>query len=152
MWLVAHNRCWTADRLARRNLPRPERCLFCDQEEETIHHILAGCVFARQFWYVLLQRVGHATISPQLPDKNFMAWWSKAADSVSSTTRKGLNSIIILGAWVLWKHRNDCVFNGKSPNLSTALVVAGEEIRWGGDMADAKDLALLTDQVEDVGD
>ena len=80
-----------------------------------------------------------------------MAWWSKAAHSVSSTTRKGLNSIIILGAWVLWKHRNDCVFNGKSLNLSTALVMAGEETRWW-DMAGAKDLALLTDQVEDVGD
>jgi hypothetical protein len=49
MWLVAHNRCWTVDRLARRNLPHPDRCLLCDQEEETIHHLLTTCVFARQF-------------------------------------------------------------------------------------------------------
>jgi hypothetical protein len=36
LWLVAHNRCWTADRLARRNLDHPEACFFCDQEMETI--------------------------------------------------------------------------------------------------------------------
>jgi hypothetical protein len=30
LWLVAHNRCWTADRLARRNLPHPNRCPLCD--------------------------------------------------------------------------------------------------------------------------
>ena len=30
MWLVAHNRCWTADRLARRGLPHPDRCLLCE--------------------------------------------------------------------------------------------------------------------------
>ncbi|TVU51086.1 hypothetical protein EJB05_02493, partial [Eragrostis curvula] len=99
------------------------------KEEETIHHILAGCVFARQFWYALLQRVGLAALSPQLPDENFGAWWSKAADS----------------------HRNDCVFNGVSPNLSTALVMPGEEIRWW-DMAGARALSLLTDQEGDIGD
>jgi hypothetical protein len=55
MWLVVHNRCWTADRLARQNLPHPEQCPFCNQEDETIHHLLTGCVFARQFWHVILQ-------------------------------------------------------------------------------------------------
>jgi len=30
MWLVAHNRCWTADRLAKQGLPHHDRCLLCD--------------------------------------------------------------------------------------------------------------------------
>jgi hypothetical protein len=30
MWIVAHDRCWTADRLARRGLPHPESCPMCD--------------------------------------------------------------------------------------------------------------------------
>uniref|UniRef100_A0A0A9BEL1 Uncharacterized protein n=1 Tax=Arundo donax TaxID=35708 RepID=A0A0A9BEL1_ARUDO len=29
--------------------------------------------------------------------------------------RKGLNSLIILAAWELWKHRNNCVFNNALP-------------------------------------
>jgi len=34
LWLMAHNRCWTADRLARRGLPHPEECPLCEQEDE----------------------------------------------------------------------------------------------------------------------
>jgi hypothetical protein len=54
MWLVAHKRCWIADRLARRNLPHPAHCLMCDQETETIDHLLVHCVFAREYWYQFL--------------------------------------------------------------------------------------------------
>jgi hypothetical protein len=38
------HRCWMADHLAKRGLPHSEACPFCDQEEETIQHILAGCL------------------------------------------------------------------------------------------------------------
>jgi len=57
-WLVAHNRCWTADRLAKRRLPHPEKCPHCDQENESINHLLVGCVFARQFWFHVLAQIG----------------------------------------------------------------------------------------------
>jgi hypothetical protein len=33
----------------------------------------------------------------------------------------GLNSLVILGAWSIWRHRNDCVFNGATPNVNLAL-------------------------------
>jgi hypothetical protein len=32
-------------------------------------------------------------------------------------SEKGLNSIIILGAWSVWNHRNRCVFDGAPPDL-----------------------------------
>jgi len=65
VWLVAHNRCWTADRLARRGLPHPERCLLCDQAAETIDHLLVQCVFAREFWFRFFSRIGLQAFSPQ---------------------------------------------------------------------------------------
>lgn len=49
MWLLAHNKCWTADQLARHGLPHPECCPFCDQDDETINHLMVGCVFASEF-------------------------------------------------------------------------------------------------------
>ncbi|WVZ96855.1 hypothetical protein U9M48_042438 [Paspalum notatum var. saurae] len=58
LWLATKNKCWTADRLAKRGLSHPERCLFCDQEEETVQYILTTCVFARQFWFSLLAPLG----------------------------------------------------------------------------------------------
>jgi hypothetical protein len=57
------------------------------------------------------------------------------------TNTQGLNSLLILEDWTLWRHRNDYVFNGISPRLSTALTMAIEEAAWC--MAGAKGLSLL---------
>jgi hypothetical protein len=45
--------------------------------------------------------------------------------SIRISNRKWLNSIIILGARAIWKHRNRHVFDGASPNLSRALLLVG---------------------------
>ena len=55
LWLAFNNRCWTADQLAKRGLPHPTACPFCDQAEETIQHLLDPCVFSRQVWFFCLQ-------------------------------------------------------------------------------------------------
>jgi hypothetical protein len=143
LWLVAHNHYWTTDRLARRNLPHLDRCPLCDQEEETIHHLLVTCIFSHQLWCILLQHVGLAGMSPQPSEASFDEWWRRVISSATSTLKGGLNSLLMLGAWTLWRHRNDCVFNGVSPRLSTALAMAMEEA-WAWCMAGAKGLSLLT--------
>jgi hypothetical protein len=113
IWLVFHNRVWTADRLARRNLPRPEVCPFCDQEEETINHILIGCVFAREVWTITLQHLDFMHLAPQPVVIHFSGWWKRAIAAAAKEVRKGLNSLIILVAWDIWKHRNARVFEKK---------------------------------------
>jgi hypothetical protein len=131
MWLVAHNKCWTADRLARRGLPRPECCPLCDQDDETINYLLVGCVFAREFWCLLLM------------ENSFLDWWERASSATSELVRQGVNSLIILGAWVLWNHRNRCVFDGLAPSVAGALILAREECRlWTS--AGARGLSLLS--------
>jgi hypothetical protein len=47
----------------------------------------------------------------------------------SALTRKGLNSLIILGEWILWNHRNRCVFDGVAPNMGESLILFGNEKR-----------------------
>ena len=67
----------------------------------------------------------------------------KAEAAVDGDRRKGLNTLITLGAWTIWRHRNDCVFNGATPRLDTALLLAKEEAElWC--LAGAKGLSLLT--------
>jgi hypothetical protein len=65
IWLVAQNRCWTADRLAKRGLNHPNKCPLCDQDAESINHLVASCVFARVFWYKLLRKFGMHFLAPQ---------------------------------------------------------------------------------------
>jgi hypothetical protein len=55
----------------------------------------------------------------------------------------GLNSLVILGAWSIWRHRNDCIFNGARPNVNLALDLARGEVSWWS-MAGAKGISLLT--------
>jgi hypothetical protein len=42
VWLAINNKCWTADRLKKRGLDHPENCVLCDQEDETVQHILSN--------------------------------------------------------------------------------------------------------------
>lgn len=71
IWLAINNRCWTADRLAKRGLPHPAACPLCDQVEESIQHILVSCVFSRQVWSHILQRLGLIAIAPQATTSRF---------------------------------------------------------------------------------
>ena len=56
--------------------------------------------------------------------------------------RQGINSLVMLGAWTIWNHRNGCVFDGAAPNLAGTLILAGEERRlW---LVGARGLSILT--------
>ncbi|WVZ50728.1 hypothetical protein U9M48_001955 [Paspalum notatum var. saurae] len=102
IWLAIKNRCWMADRLAKRGLPHPSVCPLCDQEQETMQHLLVSCVFSRE----VLHR------------KLMTNWWSRAVKIVTRELRKGLNSMITLVAWELWKHKNTSVFEGVRPSVA----------------------------------
>ena len=89
VWLAIRNRCWTADRLQKRGLPHPERCPLCDQEEENIQHILTSCVFARQFWFAILQPLNLARLTPTRT-VSFADWWKKLRGNFRNNTGRGL--------------------------------------------------------------
>jgi hypothetical protein len=97
LWLTALRRSWTADRLQKRGLNHPDCCPLCDQEPETIDHLLVGFVFARSFWYMLLGQVNLEGLTPQMGEGNTMQWWKSCSDQLHGITKKGFNSLIILG-------------------------------------------------------
>ena len=98
LWLVAHNHCWTVDRLARRGLPHPEHCPFCDQEDETIQHLLCSCVFSLQFWHQLLRRFGLPDVAPQPSSARFLIGGNKLAALSTRTLGEALTR---WSCWVL---------------------------------------------------
>jgi hypothetical protein len=89
----------------------------CDQEDKTINHLLVGCVFARQVWSLVLQQLGLLQLAPQPSVTRFLGWWKRSTVAIPKEAHKGLNSLIILVAWEIWKHRNTCVFDNKRPSV-----------------------------------
>ncbi|GJN28013.1 hypothetical protein PR202_gb16092 [Eleusine coracana subsp. coracana] len=61
---------------------------------------------------------------------------------------KGFNSLVILGSWILWKHRNACVFEGAQPCINTIIrEFENEKHLWG--LAGAMSLWTLA-QAEEI--
>jgi len=111
-----------------------------------MNHLLVKCVFAKQFWFQFLSLVGLQVLCPTHED-SFESWWKSSSSRASDFLRKGFNSLVILGAWTIWKHRNRCVFDGCNPSLVTALRVAREEaVLWS--LTGAKALSFL--QVDEL--
>ncbi|KAL5671472.1 hypothetical protein ACJX0J_015778, partial [Zea mays] len=50
-------------------------------------------------WELLSEIPGHSS---------FMAWWEQISGLATGLPGKGLNSLVALGAWITWKHRNSC--------------------------------------------
>ena len=74
---------------------------------------------------------------------SFLEWWRRASEAVAGLTKMGLNSPFILGAWIIWNHRNRYVFDGKAPSVAAALAHAGDECQiW--ELAGAKGISFLT--------
>jgi hypothetical protein len=57
----------------------------------------------------------------------FFDWWQQAGNAFNKVVGRGFNSLVMLGAWILWKERNDIVFNGVLPRLERALLLAQDE-------------------------
>jgi hypothetical protein len=72
---------------------------FCDQEEETMEHLLVGCVFTRQVWTLLFHPLKLEALIPSPFEARFHIWWRKAVNSVPKELRKGLNTLIIMFFW-----------------------------------------------------
>jgi hypothetical protein len=65
---------------------------------------------------------------------------------VTRTLSKKDLTLVILGAWTLWKHQNRCVFDGATPSMVGSLTQTEEERKvW--ELAGARGITYLTAQL-----
>jgi hypothetical protein len=113
----------------RHGLQDGDVCALCDQEQETSCHLAGECVFAREVWFRVLAPIALANLAQQ-PGIAFIDWWLLFRLQLESAKRKGFDSLIILGAWCIWKERNQRVFYGDDRTPIAIASVIEEVDRW----------------------
>ncbi|GJN29075.1 hypothetical protein PR202_gb17267 [Eleusine coracana subsp. coracana] len=78
-------------------------------------------MLAREFRSRILSKLNLESRVPTVDDDSFANWWRRAVRKVPKEIRKGLNTVIILGGWTLWKHRNACTFDTAAPCIRILL-------------------------------
>ena len=77
----------------------------------------------------MLHGLGLQALALGLDDLIYDDWWDNLSNRVAGQVRKGVNSIVILGAWNLWNQRNRCVFDGADPDLSNIISNTKEDLQ-----------------------
>jgi hypothetical protein len=129
-WLVVRARLWTADRLARRNLPHTRVCQLCCQQDEDTTHMLLGCPYAREVWYSMLLPMGLHRFTPD-GTKGLADWWPQLAEAGTVRHSRQTNTTVIATLRFIWLERNNRVFERKiSPPNSTVNLIRAELRLW----------------------
>jgi hypothetical protein len=109
-WQLLLERVPTRDNLHRRGVINMENsvCPLCLHEVETARHLFLHCRVASGIWYNISRWFGICTVvPPSVP----MSYALLVGSGLNRKRRKGLSVIWLAFVWVVWKARNDCVFN-----------------------------------------
>lgn len=126
MWLALRNRCWTGDRLSRKGLPGPDKCLLCDQQVESMDHLMIHCPTSRSIWFEVLVDKGFGGFVPQ-QNQSLREWWNSLTNCQPKDRRKELASLAIAGCRRLWLERNNRNFERKQETEEAIIRKIREE-------------------------
>ena len=93
-----------------------------------MRHLLLGCSFSRHVWFEILSWM-RMTCRPPSNEATLFDWWHDARQVTPKAMRKGLASATLLTSWMIWKHRNDCVFNDARPSIRALVHGIKEEAK-----------------------
>jgi hypothetical protein len=118
-WQLIHNRIPTKDNLARRGIlggVTHENCVMCSGMLETANHLLLHCDYAFSIWLKVFRWIGVNVIMP--PDLSMLFEYFIGL-ARSKKARKGFMLVWHTTLWLIWRSRNDVIFNNK---LKSAVV------------------------------
>jgi hypothetical protein len=87
---------WTLDRgQTAETWSRGERdlCFICDQEQESIDHIIATCSYIRDLWHRILHVLGRQLSQPT---STTLSWWKRLCSGCDDLQRSGMDCLFTL--------------------------------------------------------
>lgn len=102
----------TMDNLMKKGIISVNRCYLCKNSLETCYHLLLSCSVSHKLWSIVLSLMGLSWVTNGSITAERLAW-----EGISNI-RKTLKLIPLTIFWVLWKERNNCVFEGKEVDFN----------------------------------
>lgn len=118
-WRIEQDRLPTKVQLAKRNVNIPSNlCPLCNIFEETTSHLFIQCHFAQSLWSLL---TNWCKIPPRPPDDIHGLLSAHLNPLIDPRKAQRINLIIIAFCSVIWSHRNDALFNNRTPAVHLAF-------------------------------
>ncbi|MCH79823.1 LINE-1 reverse transcriptase like [Trifolium medium] len=127
-WRLFYDRVPTKDNLCLRGiLPTSGGgCIWCGIESEMSSHLFLHCKVALEVWYEIFKWLGVVIVVPP----NIMCLFACLSEAEKSNkVKKGFRLVWHTSIWLIWKARNDFIFNNVGTN-SSELVEAIKVLSW----------------------
>ncbi|XP_074299581.1 uncharacterized protein LOC141630712 [Silene latifolia] len=100
VWLIAHQKLLTQDRLIRMHIISENKCFLCGLQEESLSHLFLECTFSRQCSDMVSAWCCH-----RLPMQQIIRWWTEWRQA--SACRKKIIAMILASLmYHIWYSRN----------------------------------------------
>ncbi|GER40111.1 Ypt/Rab-GAP domain of gyp1p superfamily protein [Striga asiatica] len=119
LWRCLHNWIGTSSALRRKKLDINGNCCWCDEEEETLEHLMFQCDRAKIVWKL----AGLSWDCLMNKSTTLTDWWFNLCCLKNSAHNKDRISLSVYILWWLWKTRNTCLFD-REPTSELKLVEA----------------------------
>ena len=106
-WEAAWGKVLSLDNLKCRGMAFANRCFLCEEDEETIDHLLIHCKSEKMLWDLFLSIVGISWVFP-LPVLHTLLAWQGVA--VEKKRKKIWTAAPLCLFWTLWCARNKLTF------------------------------------------
>ena len=109
-WEAAWGKVLTLDNLKGRGMTFVNRCFMCEEDEETIDHLLIHCKSEKMLWDLFLSIVGISWVFPHSVLHTLLAWQEVA---VGKKRKKMWTTSPSCLFWALWSARNRLAFENE---------------------------------------
>ena len=120
IWRAIHDKLPTLDRLREGGFIGPSVCAFCQRATESLDHIFVGCPLVYEVWKHVFTIFDISFPNYySFVDALLFAMRCKFSPQVSAVWRITVVSMV----WLLWSHRNRCIFYAESFHPRKCLAV-----------------------------
>ncbi|KAL2927768.1 LINE-1 reverse transcriptase-like protein [Bienertia sinuspersici] len=124
-WLAMWNRLKTRSRLVLMGVTLSDLCPCCEQNAETLQHLLFECPFGSRMWDMLKEKTGVNATTDSLQNCN--VW----LQSVNNRFRRAvLQSMAAAVVYHIWRVRNDVIWNQAIRRPDVVFQSLYREIYW----------------------